>query len=236
MTKATIAAKPFNRYETMTAVTRGEIRLDKGRLAVNEDMKREGILPEWFIAPKEDAGNSNEAIAHLAHYEATAAAVFNGFDTAIQRLINKPIKDVPKGNEPGQRGTRRKVDEDGTVISEGPAVGTRLYWQQQIGTKVKQWMRSYDTFLNGPKKKGPKQRGSASDTAPAKDAAEIVTTDITTHTTETLVKLIKRLQKMEETPFDAVTVIEACQKALEIVTNEMKAYASADNKAVLVKK
>jgi hypothetical protein len=220
MTKATIATKPFNRYETMTAVTRGEIRLDKGRAAVNDDMKGDDILVEWFDAPKKNAGDSNEDIAHLAHYEATTAAVFNGLDPAIQRLINKPIKEVPEGNAPGQRGTRRKVDEDGTVLSENAAIGTRLYWQQQIGTKVKQWKRSYDTYLNGTKKKGANQNMSGNaptDTAPA----EVVATDITTYTTETLVELIKRLQKAEETPFDAHLVIETCQTALKIVTNKM---------------
>ena len=148
----------FDRYKTMTAVTKGEIQVEKGRTLVNDDMKGEGVPVEWFDASKKDAGDGNEAIAHLAHYDATRTAIFDGFDPVIQKLLNKPIEEVLEGNAPGQRGTRLKKDDDGNVITNGPAIGTRLYWQMQIGTKVLQWKKSYATYLAGPTERGANGR------------------------------------------------------------------------------
>ena len=150
----------FDRYKTMTSIFKGDLAADKKRTLINDDMKAEGIQLEWFTKPssKKDAPVTNETVAHHAHYDATRAAVFNGFDADIKKLINKPINEVPEGNASGQKGTRLKKDDDGNIITNGPAIGTRLYWQMQIGTGVKQFGKSYATYLAAPKERGANGR------------------------------------------------------------------------------
>tara|TARA_R110002020_G_scaffold222196_2_gene430652 strand:+ start:1513 stop:2049 length:537 start_codon:yes stop_codon:yes gene_type:complete len=158
---------------------------------------------------------------HLTHFLKLNAAIINAYSATDKNTLLADINTLEDGNLPGQKGANGKeIDKDGNPI--GPAPGTRRYLQGCIGGYRNDYMVSFRKHLEGPKKKkrGAKGKGKGAK-APA-DTAEIVVTDITTHATEVLVELIKRLQKAEETPFDAVTVIETCQTALKIVANKME--------------
>ena len=166
----------FDRYKTMTSITKGDLQGDKKRTLVNDDMKADGVMVEWFKSPSKNAPETNETTAHRGHYEATKAAVINAFDGPDRKLHDTPAHDLEPGNLPGQRGAAKR-----------PARGTRRYIKQQVSTRVGQFAKSYATYLTGPAEKGPDGR----------------TNDLT-FCKERSVAMRKRLEKAENASFDVI--------------------------------
>ena len=201
--KITATAKNFDLYKTITAIVKGELGRDRSRVLVNDDMKGKGIKLEWFKSPR----NKEAPEAHLVHYSATKAAVIAAFDSPERNLYFALSSELEAGNAPGQRGD-----------SKNAAPGTRRYIHQQVTAAIGKFGASYKTYLN-PKvrKKGPDSRKPAPTDAAPTDAAP---TDIKTHAAETLIELVKRLQKAGNVAFDMVLVISLCEKALKAIATK----------------
>ena len=185
----------------MTSIVKGEMGRDRTRILVNDDMKAKGIEFLWFKSPSKDAPD-----AHCDHYNATKAAVIAAFDPADRNLYNTKASELEEGNNPGQKGDNKKA-----------APGTRRYIHQQVGTKIRQFGASYDTYLNGPKEKSAGNKKSTTTTPTDAAPTDNTPTGIMTFATEILINLIKRLQKADDVPFDVVAVVKDCQKALKTI-------------------
>ena len=178
-------AVEFNLYKSMTSIVKGEFAGDRTRILVNDHMKAEGIELLWFKSPSKDAPD-----AHRDHYNATKAACIAAFSAADRKLHDAKSSDLEAGDAPGQRGAAVK-----------PARGTRRYIRQQVGTKVGQFARSYETYLHGPKV----------------SAADGQTTNDKTFCLERIVAMRKRLEKSEEATFDVVETLASLVKLEKLV-------------------
>ena len=177
-------AVEFNLYKSMTSIVKGEFAGDRTRILVNDHMKAEGIELLWFKSPSKDAPD-----AHRDHYNATKAACIAAFSAADRKLHDAKSSDLEAGDAPGQRGAAVK-----------PARGTRRYIRQQVGTKVGQFARSYETYLHGPD-----------------SAADGQTTNDKTFCLERIVAMRKRLEKSEEATFDVVETLASLVKLEKLV-------------------
>ena len=216
MTKSN--AKPFDVYAAITDDVKGHNKSRTSRLAINETFKAKGIKEPMFKSPSK-AKDAKINPLHLTHFLKLNAAIIGAYNAEDKNTLLADIKTLEDGNLPGQKGANGKeLDKNGDPI--GPAPGTRRYLQGCIGGYRNDYMVSFRKHLEGPKKKKRGAKGKGKDAKAPADTAEVVATDITTYATETLIELIKRLQKAEETSFDAHLLIETCQTALVIVTDK----------------
>ena len=191
-------AKKFNAYTAITADVKLAIRSLANRVLINDAFKASGITPEMFKAIKKDAPAN---LVHINHFAALNVAIIAGFSAAERKTLNTPTKALPDGNNPGQKGDAKK-----------PAAGTKRNIQQQIGAKRNDYMRSLDTYLNGPKKKGADDKtGDKTDDK----------TDDKTFCLERATAMLKRLQKAENAEFDIVETQAILVKLVKMLSTKV---------------
>ena len=192
--------KMFNRNKAITSIVKNELGSDRSRVLVNDDLKANGVKPDWFKSPPKKEGLAG----HVIFFEDTKKAVFMGFPADVRKLLNMKSADVPKGNGVGQSGIVKLPDDgSGKAKYEPSAHGTRKYWQQQISTKMGQFKTSYEKYLGVDKSKGADQKK----------------TDDQTFCQERVIAMIKRVEKSENAPFDVIEVLSylgKLQKSLSV--------------------
>tara|TARA_R110000796_G_scaffold214560_1_gene330502 strand:- start:24 stop:617 length:594 start_codon:yes stop_codon:yes gene_type:complete len=194
--------KMFNRNKAITSIVKGELGSDRSRRAVNDDLKGDGIKPEWFKSPPKKEGLAG----HVIFFEDTKKAVFMGFPADVRKLLNMPTKEVPTGNGVGQSGIVKLPDDgSGKTKYEPSAWGTRKYWQQQVSTKMGQFKTSYEKYLGVDKSKGADQNK----------------TDDFTKLLELAVTSDKKLAKIEDAKFDVIEAKEALAKYITILNTKI---------------
>ena len=190
MSNTTLKCKMFNRNKAITSIVKGELGSDRSRRAVNDDLKADGVKPEWFKSPPKKEGLAG----HVIFFEDTKKAVFMGFPADVRKLLNMPTKEVPTGNGVGQSGIVKLPDDgSGKAKYEPSAHGTRKYWQQQVSTKMGQFKTSYEKYLGVDTSKGADQNK----------------TDDFTKLLELAITSLKRLERSEDMPCDVIKAIEA---------------------------
>ena len=193
--------KMFNRNKTITSIVKGELGSDRSRGAVNDDLKADGIKPDWFNSPKKDSSDE-----HKTFHPETKQAIFMGFPADVRKLLNMPTKEVPTGNGVGQSGIVALPDDgSGKTKYEPSAWGTRKYWQQQVSTKMGQFKTSYEKYLGVDKSKGADQNK----------------TDDFTKLLELAVTSDKKLAKIEDAKFDVIEAKEALAKYITILNTKI---------------
>jgi hypothetical protein len=90
----------------------------KKLIKVVDGLYADGIRPEQMVAPKKGEDR--------ALYDSMARAIVAGFSTNAQKMIAVGAKDLPELDE-----AKAKANRD------TPCKGNVKYWQQQIGSKMK---------------------------------------------------------------------------------------------------
>lgn len=131
-----------------------------------EALAADGVESYMLKAPKKED-------SHKVTFDAIKAIVVSGFPAAVQSLLHKDITTLS-----GPRGKGVKADKDGEETEQ------RLYWQQQIGSKMKDLRQGLE------KREAPEAGDGEGDGEGSNATWE-------SRTRETLSKILKQCEKKE---------------------------------------
>jgi len=153
-----------------------------------EALAADGVESYMLKAPKKEDN-------HKATFDTIKAIVVSGFPSAVQSLLHKDIDTLS-----GPRGKGVKANKDGEETEQ------RLYWQQQIGSKMKDL------------RQGLEKREKPEGETEGEGEGEGSTATWESRTRETLSKILKQCEKKEaSTIADMARFMDSIKTAIALI-------------------
>ena len=168
--------------EARNAIAAGVTKSLEGQRAMGkavDALQADGVTVEMLTAPKKDADRT--------FYDSVCAAVVAGFTATVQDLLGKETKTLKKTDGPSE--SKREH-----------TTGNKRYWQQQIGSKVKDLRNMLQRRLDAEEEGGANEKST-----------------LEARIKRDLTKYITQLQKVEAFKGDVAGVIKAMQSAVAFI-------------------
>jgi hypothetical protein len=169
---------------TLTAI-KADVSKDllakRAGVKVIDSLVADGITHTMMVAPEKGADRT--------FYASLEKAVVAGFTASAQAMLGADVKtlaDIDEGKAKANRETKCKVN--------------RRYWQQQIGSKIKDYRNAVE------KRNAPTDEGGASNT-----------TTFEARLKRDLTKYIAQIEKLESAPFNVPDMLKYLKSASALI-------------------
>ena len=193
---------PAAMAQAITAAVKSDVKTDGLRLKAVDLLEASGVQPEWLKAPVKGAGDAIVTVdgltfTHIEFHDYVKRAVTSGFSASVQRLLDLPAKSV----QPGMKADRK-------------------YWQQQIGSKVKDLRSSLSKRLNP----APEGNGGGNGEGEAGDPARVESGKAPElQILELVTSAVKKAQGLDDPAFDVTAFCKHANAAIEILVKASNA-------------